>query len=366
MIMERYDRHIRLPEIGTTGQQKLGEAKVLVIGAGGLGCPVLQYLAAAGIGTLGIIDFDTVALSNLQRQVLFSTADVGKNKAICAQKRLADLNPDIEIQAYPYRLEPSNIKSLFEDYDLIVDGSDNFETRYWVNDACVLSNTPLVHGAIYKFEGQLTVFNHKNGPSYRCLFPDSPKTGSVPSCNEIGVLGVLPGIIGSLMANEVLKICLELGNPLSGTLLHMDTLGNQSQKINFKRNPAAIEKVLQAGWEGLQPHALQASCDTSLNQIGISEVDQLEGPLFLDVRESHEQPKIEVFEGMDIPLGKLENSLDQLPKNRDIVCFCQAGIRAQKAAALLQSKGFQEVYALKEGAPEILTYYKSQTPKGHC
>src|SRR5690606_19253182 len=218
-MTNRYSRHIILSEIGQAGQDKLLSAKVLVIGAGGLGCPVLQYLAAAGIGTLGIIDFDVVEISNLQRQVLFGTSSLGKNKAEAAKKHLEDLNPEISIMAYAEKLTYQNALELFKNYDIIVDGSDNFETRYLVNDACIITNKPLVFGAIYKFEGQVSVFNYQNGPSYRCLFPNPPQKDTVPNCSEIGVLGVLPGIIGSMQANEVLKIILGIGSTLSGKLL---------------------------------------------------------------------------------------------------------------------------------------------------
>ena len=226
--MNRYSRHIILSEIGQIGQDRISNTKVLVIGAGGLGCPILQYLTAAGVGTIGIIDFDVVELSNLQRQVLFGTSSLGKNKAIAAKARLEDLNDSISIIAYPEPLTYQNAIALFNQYNIIVDGSDNFETRYLVNDACIITNKPLVFGAIYKFEGQVSVFNYQNGPSYRCLFPTPPKKDSVPNCSEIGVLGVLPGIIGSMQANEVLKIILGLGNSLSGKLLCYNALTSQT------------------------------------------------------------------------------------------------------------------------------------------
>lgn len=204
--MSRYNRHIILSDVGQIGQDKLSKAKVLVVGAGGLGCPVLQYLTAAGIGELGIIDFDVVEESNLQRQILFGTSSLGTNKALAAKNRLEDLNPTIQINAYTEKLTSKNALELFKEYDIIVDGTDNFATRYLVNDAAILTNKPIVYGAIYKFEGQVSVFNYQNGPSYRCLFPNAPKEGSVANCSEVGVLGVLPGIIGTMMANEVLKI----------------------------------------------------------------------------------------------------------------------------------------------------------------
>ena len=233
--MNRYNRHIILSEIGQIGQDKLTNAKVLVVGAGGLGCPILQYLAAAGIGTLGVIDFDVVDESNLQRQILFGTSSLKQNKAIAAKKRLEDLNDTITINAYPYQLDYQNALDLLIQYDIVVDGSDNFETRYLVNDACIITNKPLVFGAIYKFEGQLAVFNYENGPSYRCLFPNPPKKDSVPNCSEIGVLGVLPGIIGTMQANEVLKIILSIGNTLSGKLFCFNALTLQNSKSLYKK-----------------------------------------------------------------------------------------------------------------------------------
>ena len=204
--MGRYDRHIMLKEVGHEGQLELSNAKVLIVGAGGLGCPILQYLTAAGVGTIGIIDFDVVEISNLQRQILFKTSDIGINKALAAKKQLQDLNPTITIEAYPERLTFKNALQLCPAYDVVVDGTDNFVTRYLINDAVVKTGKPLVYGAIFKFEGQLSVFNYQNGPSYRCLFPKPPKKGIIPNCNEVGVLGVLTGIIGTMKANEVKKI----------------------------------------------------------------------------------------------------------------------------------------------------------------
>ncbi|MBT8253048.1 MAG: HesA/MoeB/ThiF family protein, partial [Bacteroidia bacterium] len=243
--MKRYNRHIVLPEIGKQGQNKISAARVLVIGAGGLGCPVLMYLAAAGVGTLGIIDFDVVEESNLQRQVLFGNSSLGLNKALMAKERLNDLNPTINIDAYPERLTSVNALDLFNNYDIVVDGSDNFGTRYLVNDASIITKTPLVYGAIYKFEGQLSVFNYDEGPSYRCLFSTPPKAGTVPNCDEIGVLGVLPGIIGTMQANEVLKIILQNEGVLSGRLLCYDSRSAKFYEIGVKRSDSLINKVLK-------------------------------------------------------------------------------------------------------------------------
>src|ERR1035437_2494874 len=223
----RYARHIILPEIGLEGQQKLKQAKVLVVGAGGLGCPVLQYLTAAGVGTLGIIDFDTVDESNLQRQVLYSTEDIGKHKAAIAKEKLEKQNPDINLVSHVAHLTSANALEIISQYDIVVDGSDNFATRYLVNDACVILNKVLVFGSIFKFEGQVSVFNYKGGPTYRCLYPEAPAEGDVPNCAEIGVLGVLPGIVGTLQANEVIKIITGIGDILSGKLLTLDALTMQ-------------------------------------------------------------------------------------------------------------------------------------------
>ena len=237
--MNRYDRHIILSEIGQEGQDKISNARVLVIGAGGLGCPVLQYLTAAGVGTIGIIDFDVVELSNLQRQVLFGTSSLAQNKALAAKERLQDLNSDISIIAYQEPLTYQNAITLFRQYDIIVDGSDNFETRYLVNDACVITNKPLVFGAIYKFEGQVSVFNYNSGPSYRCLFPELPNNTNQLNCSEIGVIGVLPGIVGTMMANEVLKIVLGFENILSGILLCYSAKTSETTSLKIIKNHVA-------------------------------------------------------------------------------------------------------------------------------
>ncbi|MBL4654485.1 MAG: molybdopterin-synthase adenylyltransferase MoeB, partial [Bacteroidia bacterium] len=238
--VSQYQRHIILPEIGKKGQEKLINAKVLVVGAGGLGCPILSYLAAAGIGTIGIIDADVVDATNLHRQVLYGKDDIGKPKVEIAKKKLSQLNPFIQINIYQERLDSSNALKIFQDYDLIADGTDNFPTRYLINDACVISDKPFVFGSIFKFEGQVSVFNFKNksgkkGPTYRCLFPEPPSPGSVPNCAEIGVMGVLPGIIGSMQANEVIKIFIGIGDVLNGKLLVYDSLTAEVNTLNFDR-----------------------------------------------------------------------------------------------------------------------------------
>lgn len=238
--LDRYSRHMLLSQVGASGQAQLKAAKVVVVGAGGLGSPVLLYLAAAGVGTLGIVEMDTVSLSNLQRQVLYATPHVGHSKAQQAKARLLELNPNLNIHLHPFRINAQNALETLVAYDLVIDCSDNFPTRYLLNDACVALGKPLVHGAIQQFEGQVTVFNYQNGPCYRCLFPNPPKPGSVPSCSEAGVLGVLPGVIGSLMATEALKVLLQIGSPLSGNLLVFDALGMQFHNLGFAQKTNCV------------------------------------------------------------------------------------------------------------------------------
>lgn len=350
--MSRYDRHIILSEIGKNGQNKISNAKVLVIGAGGLGCPILQYLAAAGVGTIGIIDFDTVDISNLQRQVLFGTSTLGKNKAEAAKARLQDLNSDISITTYAEKLTHQNAINLFNQFDIIVDGTDNFETRYLVNDACIITNKPLVFGAIYKFEGQVSVFNYKNGPSYRCLFPEAPEKGSVPNCSEIGVLGVLPGIIGTMQVNEVLKIILELGTTLSGKLLCYNALTLQSSILKINRSEKTIQSIIK-NKANFHKTKINFNCEIEVIPISIEAFLSEENIQFIDVRETHEQPKIENLNITHIPLSELENSLDKIDKAKKKALFCQSGLRSKRAVTLLQELNIDNVFSILEGALEI-------------
>ncbi|WP_298238124.1 HesA/MoeB/ThiF family protein [uncultured Algibacter sp.] len=355
--MSRYNRHIILSEIGQAGQEKISNAKVLVIGAGGLGCPVLQYLTAAGVGTIGIIDFDMVDLSNLQRQVLFGTSSLGKNKSLAAKERLQDLNNDIMVVAYPELLNYQNALVLFQEYDIIVDGSDNFETRYLVNDACLITNKPLVFGAIYKFEGQVAVFNYNQGPSYRCLFPNPPQKDSVPNCSEIGVIGVLPGIIGSMQANEVLKLILGLGDILSGKLLCYNALKSDISILKIKRNEAIIQSVLKEK-DNFKNKQISINCSNKIDTISIKDVLQKDNVQFIDVREANEAPKIEDLQVTYIPLSELEMSLDKIDTTKRKVLFCQSGIRSKQAVELLQELDIQNCFSSIEGATEIIQTYK--------
>ena len=337
----RYSRHISLEQIGLVGQEKLKAAKVLVVGAGGLGCPILQYIAAAGVGTIGIVDFDEVVESNLQRQVLFTVNDIGTNKAVAAQKSLKQLNPNTCFNIYPERLAPQNVLSIFNNYDIIVDGTDNFLTRYLISDASLIAEKPLVYGAIYKFEGQVSVFNYHNGPSYRCLFPDPPKSGSVPNCSDNGVLGVLPGIIGSHQANEVLKLILGIGVPLSGKLLNYNALDNTFYTLKVEKSEQQIQKVLNNGTD-FETIDDDLHCESIKNKIAITELQQWYASLkdfeVIDVREVWETPRINKENVLLIPLDELHESVNKIATNKPVVVVCQHGVRSRMAIEWLEKE----------------------------
>lgn len=350
--MNRYNRHIILSEIGIEGQQKINNASVLVIGAGGLGCPVLQYLTGAGIGTIGIIDGDTVDESNLQRQVLFGVSSTGLNKAEEAGKRLQDLNPTLKFNIYPEYLSTNNALELFKPYDIIVDGTDNFTTRYMVNDACVILGKPLVSASIFKFEGQLSVFNVENGPSYRCLFPNPPEPGSVPSCSDVGVLGVLPGILGSLQANEVLKLVLGIGDVLSGKLLLFNALNLSTNIIQFARNQSEFVKG-QMSPEAFKAMDYRYFCGLG-EYVDIPEAESIysftgEKDCIVDVRELDERPPLYHTNLMQMPLSIFKEKVHTLDKQDRILLVCKSGIRSKKAAEILIKRGYHHVFSLKHG-----------------
>ncbi|MFK8046218.1 MAG: molybdopterin-synthase adenylyltransferase MoeB [Crocinitomicaceae bacterium] len=326
---QQYNRHLILSEVGIAGQQKLKEAKVLVIGAGGLGCPILQYLAAAGVGKIGIVDDDKVDVSNLQRQILYGHSSIGINKAIAAKERLNDINPHIEINTYAYRLTSKNAVSLFSKYDIIIDGSDNFPTRYLCNDAAVLAEKPLVFGSIYKFEGQVSVFNYQNGPTYRCLFPNPPGPNEVPNCSEVGVLGILPGIIGAIQGNEVLKIVLETGEALSGKLLTYNTLNNSQIVLNFDKTEASnITELLDnyGSFCGILENDFQLEFSTVK--------ENLEDYILVDVREEWERETFHIG-GIHISLYELTNNLELLSTNKPLLLYCETGSRSEMGRKLL-------------------------------
>jgi len=358
--IQRYSRHLIMPEVGMEGQLKLARAKVLMIGAGGLGAPLGLYLAAAGVGRLGIVDFDTVDATNLQRQITFSTSDVGRPKAEAAQERLAGINPDIRIDTYRTRLTSENALDLFRDYDIIVDGTDNFPTRYLVNDACVLLGKPNVYGSIFRFEGQATVFGYPGGPCYRCLYPEPPPAGLVPSCAEGGVLGVLPGIVGSIQAMETIKLILGVGEPLIGRLLLFDALAMRFRELRLRKNPACPICGDRRTIHQLQDY--EEFCgirgeETEPVTTGLPEVtprelkarlDRGDDLFILDVREPHEY-QICNIKGHLIPLGELPRRVSELDSSREIVAHCRSGKRSADAVEFLRQAGFRKIWNLKGG-----------------
>lgn len=340
---EQYSRHLLLEDIGVEGQLKLKQAKILVIGAGGLGCPILQYLSAAGVGTIGIIDDDIVDQSNLQRQVLFTHQDLGKSKAESAVQRLQSLNPYITFKTYKTRLTKDNALDLFKDYEIIVDGTDNFPTRYLISDAAVLTNKPVVFGSIFKFDGQVSVFNYQNGPTYRCLFPSPPLPNEVPNCSEIGVLGVLPGIIGSLQAAETLKIVLNLGDILTGKLLTFSALTMKQMILSFERNTSISITSLEDDYQEL------CGIPNVSNEISFQEYkEQTVHFNLLDVRTQSERNDFHI-NGMHIPLDELSERLREIPQDKKLLVYCKSGVRSKLAIDFLQKNGFENTLVNLKG-----------------
>jgi molybdopterin/thiamine biosynthesis adenylyltransferase/rhodanese-related sulfurtransferase len=341
----RYQRHIQLKEIGIEGQEKIRRAKILVVGAGGLGCPALQYLTAAGIGTLGIMDPDVVSISNLQRQILFTESDLGSNKALSAKKQLQKLNSEVSIQAFHHALTPENAAAILSEFDLVIDGTDNFFTRYLLNDQCILLNKVMVYGALFKFEGQVSVFNYKNGPSYRCLFPTPPERGAIPNCSEIGVLGVVPGIIGVYQATEALKVILDLGDILSGKLLTLNLLTHQNTLLNFEKEEEQIQKIKTYG----KPIPIE-NIDCFLDfEVSLSQLSSEEKIKWIDVREPDEVPQVSRLNPLNY-----STSLDALlAVDTKIVAFCQSGMRSKVFVQQLKNKGVENCFSLKEGAEAL-------------
>ena len=356
----RYSRHLIVPEVGMEGQLKLKAAKVLCIGTGGLGAPLGVYLAAAGVGRIGLVDFDTVDLTNLQRQILFSTSDVGRPKIEAAADRLRGLNPDIQIDTFETRLTSENALELFKDYDLIVDGTDNFPTRYLVNDACILLGKQNVYGSIFRFEGQVTVFGAPGGPCYRCLYPEPPPPGLVPSCAEGGVLGVLPGIVGSIQAAETLKLIIGKGGPLIGRLLLFDALAMRFRELKLRKNPecpvcgahptvtSLIDYAEFCGIRGEEAPALQTTVPEIAPRELKARLDRGDDLFILDVREPHEY-QICNLGGHLIPLGDLSRRASELDSSREIVAHCRSGKRSAEAVEFLHKAGFRKVLNLKGG-----------------
>ncbi|MBV9209350.1 MAG: molybdopterin-synthase adenylyltransferase MoeB [Acidobacteria bacterium] len=349
----RYSRHLIMPEVGLKGQRKLKAAKVLLIGTGGLGAPLGMYLAAAGVGHLGLVDFDVVDESNLQRQIIHGTRSVGRPKIESARERLADINPFIEIETYDTRLSSANALELFKLYDIIVDGTDNFPTRYLVNDACVITGKPNVYGSIFRFEGQASVFWAERGACYRCLYPEPPPPGLVPSCAEGGVLGVLPGIVGAIQANETIKLILEDGQPLINRLLLFDAWGMRFRELKLRKDPlcpvcgeqATIKELIDyEEFCGLRPKENKESADELL-EITATELkarlDDEDAELqIIDVREPHEYEIARLPNSRLIPLGQIVERMSEIEPRRETVMHCKGGVRSAKAIAKLKQAGF--------------------------
>lgn len=357
--LERYRRHIVMPEVSLEGQKRIKAARVLCVGAGGLGSPLALYLAAAGVGKLGLVEFDTVDLSNIQRQVLYGTDDVGRPKSDVARERLQALNPHVDVVAHPVRLTSENALPIINDYDLVADGSDNFATRYLVNDACVLSGKPDVHASIFRFEGQLSVFDARTGPCYRCLFPAPPPPGQVPTCAQAGVLGVLPGIVGSMQAVEVLKLILDQGEHLIGRLALIDTLSFCFREILFRKDPTCPicgDSPTIHGLIDYEEFCSGRSSESDVDQIPTVSVEELRDQLaagrqieLLDVREPVEVRLAHLEHASVIPLGELPDRLGELDPAREYVVFCHIGIRSIHAVSLMRAAGFESVSNLAGG-----------------
>ena len=355
----RYSRHLIMPEVGMEGQLKLKAAKVLCIGAGGLGSPLALYLGAAGVGTLGIVDFDVVDYTNLQRQIIHSTADVGRPKLDSAAEKLKAMNPFLNIRKFNTRLSSDNALELFKEFDIIADGTDNFPTRYLVNDACVLTGKPNVYGSIFRFEGQASIFATEEGPCYRCLYPEPPPPGLVPSCAEGGVLGILPGLVGVIQATEVIKLILSKGDPLIGRLLLIDALAMKFRELKLRKNPdcpacgknPTITKLIDYE-EFCGIRGEEAPAEVTTDEIEVEELkkrlDRGDDIYVLDVREPHEYDICNIG-GHLIPLGELPNRVNELDTSKEIVAHCRSGVRSAKAVNFLRQAGFKKVHNLAGG-----------------
>ena len=356
----RYSRHLSLPEVGVEGQRRLKAARVLCVGAGGLGSPATLYLAAAGVGTLGLVEFDRVDVTNLQRQVLYGTSDVGRPKIEAARARLLDLNPALRVEAHPEPLAVGNALALVAAYDLVVDGTDNFPARYLVNDACVMAGRPNVYGSIFRFEGQASVFAAADGPCYRCLHPEPPPPGLVPSCAEGGVLGVLPGIIGTIQAAEAIKLILGAGEPLVGRFLIFDALRMRFRELKLRKdpdcpvcgaNPTIRElRELDAYCTPARGHSEEpmAADDMTVTELK-ARMDNGDAPTLIDVREPHEHQICQIPGAALIPMAQVPSRLGEFDPNAEIVVHCRSGARSAQVVAFMKQRGFTNVHNLAGG-----------------
>jgi adenylyltransferase/sulfurtransferase len=353
----RYSRHLTLPEVGLEGQERLKRARVLCIGAGGLGSPAVLYLSAAGVGTLGLVDFDAVDLSNLQRQIIHGTSDVGRSKLESARDRVLDINPHVRLETHPTPLTAANALELVSAYDVVVDGTDNFPTRYLVNDACVLAGRPNAYGSIFRFEGQASVFAAPGGPCYRCLHPEPPPPGLIPSCAEGGVLGVLPGIIGTIQATEAIKLILGVGEPLIGRFLIYDALRMRFRELKLPKDPDC--PVCGANPSIRELHAYEQICspmelamqvpnDMTVTELH-SRIQAGDPPLIIDVREPAEFEICRIPGAVLIPLGELAGQIDELDPDSEVVLQCRSGARSARATSMLRDRGFRKARNLAGG-----------------
>jgi adenylyltransferase/sulfurtransferase len=367
--LQHYSRHLSLAEVGVEGQARLKAASILIVGLGGLGCPLSLYLTAAGVGRIGLVEFDTVDASNLHRQVLYGSSQVGQAKLAAAAARLRDLNPHVQIDEHPIRLTRDNARELIARYDIVADGADNFATRFLVNDACVLEDKPLVSASILGFEGQLAVFHFQGGPCYRCLYPAAPPPGAVPSCAEGGVLGVLPGILGSLQATEVIKLILGIGDPASGSLLHIDALSLDFSRLAFSRNadcpvcgdrPTITELADYDAFCGVGTGKPPGDIEVDLESFA-SRLKQSSHFLLIDVRALHERAVDALPNSDHIPLATLLAEGVACDRNTEIIVYCQSGARSLKATEALLGMGFENVRSLKSG----LAGWRKRYPGGH-
>ncbi len=360
--IRRYSRHLIMPEVGIEGQKKLKAARVLAIGTGGLGSPLAVYLAAAGVGTIGLVDFDVVDDSNLQRQILFTTGDVGRPKLAAAAERLRGMNPNVNVVTYEERLSSGNALEIFRDFDIVADGTDNFPTRYLVNDACVLTGKPNVYASIFRFEGQASVFWAEKGPCYRCLYAEPPPPGLVPSCAEGGVLGILPGLLGVIQATEAIKLILGSGDPLIGRLLLVDALGMRFRELKLRKNPECVlcgpnptvtRLIDYEAFCGILQEAPAAAAQSGIPEISVEELkamhERRDDFVLVDVREPHEVAICAFPESVKIPLGSLPENLHRLSTADEIVVHCKLGGRSAKAVQLLRETGFRKVRNLAGG-----------------
>jgi thiazole biosynthesis adenylyltransferase ThiF len=377
--IKRYTRHILLPEIGVEGQKKLLAAKVLVVGAGGLGCPVSLYLAAAGVGTIGLVDFDTIDASNLQRQILFTTEDVGKPKVEVAAKRLKALNPDVTVNTYAVALKSDNIMDILKNYDMIIDGTDNFPTRYLTNDAAALQGKPNIYGSIFRFDGQLTVFKTPEGPCYRCLYPEPPPPGEVPSCAEGGVMGAMVGTIGAMQATEAIKLITGVGTPAIGKLVIYNSLDMQFRNLKLRKDPNCplcgehptvkelIDYEMFCGMKVEETQTKETAVKKDeIDALGLKvKMDEKQDFVLVDVREQNEYDMARIPGSILVPLSQLPNRFHELDKykGKEIVVHCKMGGRSAKAITFLKEQGFNNLVNMAGGITGWSDQVDSSVPK---